>query len=213
MSNFPIRRPRSPLAPPAYRMELTRRSAVGLTLSSTLAALLIFLSGLTIGVRLQFAGPVDEATPEDVAAGGGARPAESGFPALAGGGQALLTAPGVTEGSGGGAEAPAEAPAQAQPSEPPPPTGPSVPAIGDDAFVLQFGAFRVQENAERLRGQLDARGYAAEIRTTPGSAGAPLYRVVLGRFASQSVAGAAAERMRRDIGDEVYVMSEQELGW
>lgn len=211
MANSPIRRPSSPVAVPAYRMELTRGSALGLTLSSTLAALLIFVSGLTIGVRLQFPAPEAEASPTDLTTSdGGGTATEGGLPTLAGGGNALLQTAPTAASPAAGREVPAETPAQAR-SDPPEPL-PAAPAPGDDVFVLQLGAFRVQENAARLRDQLDGRGYAAEIRNTPGSGGAPLYRVVVGRFASQSVAVAAAERMRRDVGDEVYVMSEVEFG-
>ncbi len=205
MSRLPVRSPRPPALPAVRRLALTRRSAIGLTLSSSLAALLIFTSGLAIGVRVQLATSDAVAATAESAEPGAATIGAPGtnrtrVPDRAG---VFLPAAGPADGtaSGVGVDAGAAGPGAAA----------AVAAPPEESFLLQFGAFRVEENAERLHALLSARGYGVEIRTT-GGAGATLYRVVSGDFTSEAAAERVAERIRIDSGVEVYVMGAGELG-
>ena len=86
------------------------------------------------------------------------------------------------------------------------------PTADPGTFHLQAGAFRAPENADNLKARLTERGYIARVRVTEGSAGQPLFRVLLGEYPTESTARTAAERFQSEMGQEVYVMTSRELG-
>jgi rare lipoprotein A len=62
-------------------------------------------------------------------------------------------------------------------------------------FGVQVGAFRIQDNAERLRAQL-AANYASVSITTYDSPSGLFYRVRAGRLPTEDAAGRLAEELR-----------------
>jgi rare lipoprotein A len=63
-------------------------------------------------------------------------------------------------------------------------------------FAVQVGAFQYRANAERLRAEMEARYGAARLVLRPGDP--PLWRVLVGRAASEDDAGALAGRIRAE---------------
>lgn len=182
-----MRRPEAPLVSADYQVELTRRSVAGLTAAAAAITFLVFLSGLVVGVNLTL---------------------ESGPGAPVGD---EVSADGATPSAAAQVEMPAArgATTAAVPLEQPP--TPADAAAVMQTLFLQAGAFRSEENAESLRARLADRGYPARTRPTPGSAGQPLFRVLVGEYRSEAEAERAADRFRTDTGQEVYVMTEAEL--
>jgi cell division protein FtsN len=78
---------------------------------------------------------------------------------------------------------PARQPAST-PQIPPPPAPPS----DAGALMLQLGAFRAEEPANALAGELRNRGFAAMVFRPDSASGSGFYRVRLGPFASASEA-------------------------
>lgn len=72
--------------------------------------------------------------------------------------------------------------------------GPS-PQVG--FFGVQVGAFRNQDNAERLRAQLEAR-YSPTSIVTYDSPNGPLYRLRVGRLPTQDAASKLADQLKSD---------------
>ena len=85
---------------------------------------------------------------------------------------------------------PAPAPVPA-PTPKPTTVTPPAPAAAATAWVVQLGSFSQQANANTLRDQLKAKGYAARVDTVR-EAGVTSYRVRVGPEAQR----AAAERLR-----------------
>jgi rare lipoprotein A len=63
-------------------------------------------------------------------------------------------------------------------------------------YAVQVGAFRYRGNAERLRAEMEARYGAARVVQRPGDP--PLWRVLVGRAASENDAGTLAGRIRAE---------------
>lgn len=63
-------------------------------------------------------------------------------------------------------------------------------------YAVQVGAFQYRANAERLRAEMEARYGAARLVLRPGDP--PLWRVLVGRAASEDDAGALAGRIRAE---------------
>jgi len=81
----------------------------------------------------------------------------------------------------------------------------SVPTItaAQNWYAVQAGAFLDQDRAERVRAALE-RGYgSARLVVRPGSP--PLWRVLVGRAASERAADAIAQRMRQQEGSAFVV--------
>lgn len=73
------------------------------------------------------------------------------------------------------------------------------------AWVLQFGAFRARENAQRLASSLDGRADGARVEQAPGPNGQSLFYVRAGGFADRAAAEAEAARLRTAHGLEAFV--------
>jgi rare lipoprotein A len=70
-------------------------------------------------------------------------------------------------------------------------------------FAVQVGAFRVRENAERVRAKMEAQFGSARLVLRPGS----VWRVVVGAETSQEGAGALSDRIRQESGEKnVFVV-------
>jgi cell division septation protein DedD len=82
--------------------------------------------------------------------------------------------------------APAPAP------EPAPATSPSSPTGGD--WIVQLGSFSSRANADRLAGQIRAKGFAVSVEGGGGTSG-NLYRVRAGAEADKAAAEALAGRL------------------
>jgi rare lipoprotein A len=63
-------------------------------------------------------------------------------------------------------------------------------------YAVQVGAFQFRGNAERLRAEMEARYGAARLVQRPGEP--PLWRVLVGRAASENDAGMLAGRIRAE---------------
>ena len=63
-------------------------------------------------------------------------------------------------------------------------------------YAVQVGAFQYRGNAERLRAEMEARYGAARLVLRPGDP--PLWRVLVGRAASEGDAGVLAGRIRAE---------------
>jgi rare lipoprotein A len=63
-------------------------------------------------------------------------------------------------------------------------------------YAVQVGAFQYRGNAERLRAEMEARYGAARLVQRPGEP--PLWRVLVGRAASENDAGMLAGRIRAE---------------
>jgi hypothetical protein len=61
---------------------------------------------------------------------------------------------------------------------------------------VQVGAFQFRANAERLRAEMEARYGAARLVLRPGDP--PLWRVLVGRAATEDDAGTLAGRIRAE---------------
>jgi cell division protein FtsN len=61
---------------------------------------------------------------------------------------------------------------------------------------VQVGAFRVRENADRLRGRMEQQYGTARLTQRPKDPG--VWRVLVGAETSQDAAAALAERIRRE---------------
>jgi rare lipoprotein A len=72
-------------------------------------------------------------------------------------------------------------------------------------FGVQVGAFRNQDNAERLRAQLEAR-YSATSIVTYDSPNGPLYRLRVGRFPAQDAATKLADQLKSDGQTTTFVV-------
>jgi rare lipoprotein A len=72
----------------------------------------------------------------------------------------------------------------------------AVPAPAPGFYVVQVGAFQYRANAERLRGEMEARYGAARLVLRPGDP--PLWRVLVGRAATVDDAGALAMRIHAE---------------
>ncbi len=75
-----------------------------------------------------------------------------------------------------------------------------LPAQGGrgDYFAAQVGAFRERANAERQRQQMERRHGTARLARRDGDP--PVWRVLVGREATQEAAAVLAERLRDEIG-------------
>jgi cell division protein FtsN len=74
---------------------------------------------------------------------------------------------------------------------PSPPPASAPPAARDTSgFTVQVAAFRARESADRLRGQLAARGFSVRMVQLAG-----LWHVRVGRYATRQAAEAARQRM------------------
>lgn len=67
-----------------------------------------------------------------------------------------------------------------------------------DYFAVQIGAFRDRSNAERRRKAMEARYGPARLMLRDGKP--PLWRVLVGREATQADAAALAEKLRAELG-------------
>lgn len=76
-------------------------------------------------------------------------------------------------------------------------------APGD--WVLQFGAFRSRDNAERLVASLRGRAEGARVETAPGPDGRDLHYVRAGAFADAEAAAREAARLAGNFGLDSYV--------
>lgn len=72
-----------------------------------------------------------------------------------------------------------------------------------DYFAVQTGAFRELANAERQRRSLEPR--YGEVRLLRWEGDPPLWRVQVGRLASQQEAEALARRLRAELGEAFVV--------
>lgn len=63
-------------------------------------------------------------------------------------------------------------------------------------YAVQVGAFQYRANAERLRAEMEARYGAARLVLRPGDP--PLWRVLVGRAATEDDAGTLAGRIRAE---------------
>jgi rare lipoprotein A len=72
-------------------------------------------------------------------------------------------------------------------------------------FGVQVGAFQVQENAERLKGQLSMRYSAVSIATYDSPNGI-FYRVRVGHVASEEAAQQLADRLKTDERMTTFVI-------
>ncbi|MBI3616525.1 MAG: SPOR domain-containing protein [Candidatus Omnitrophica bacterium] len=70
-------------------------------------------------------------------------------------------------------------------------------AAEENYFSVQLGAFETRANADRLKVELERRGYPAEV-TDAVMDGRTLYRVRVGRFSSRVEAQAQVQRLRVD---------------
>ena len=70
------------------------------------------------------------------------------------------------------------------------------PEAAPGLFAVQVGAFRVRENADRLRGRMEQQYGTARLTQRPQDPG--IWRVLVGAETSQDGAANLAERIRRD---------------
>jgi rare lipoprotein A len=70
------------------------------------------------------------------------------------------------------------------------------PEVAPGLFAVQVGAFRVRENADRLRGRMEQQYGTARLTQRPKDPG--IWRVLVGAETSQDAAAALAERIRRE---------------
>lgn len=75
-------------------------------------------------------------------------------------------------------------------------TLPAAASLSSGLFAVQVGAFQFRANAERLRGEMEARYGAAKLVLRPGDP--PLWRVLVGRAATIEEAGTLAGRMHAE---------------
>lgn len=61
-------------------------------------------------------------------------------------------------------------------------------------FAVQIGAFRTQENAQRLKAEMEARNFAVSIVTYDSPSG-PFYRVRVGRMPTEDAARQLAAQL------------------
>jgi peptidoglycan lytic transglycosylase len=71
-----------------------------------------------------------------------------------------------------------------------------VAATAPGYYAVQVGAFQYRANAERLRAEMEARYGAAHLVLRPGDP--PLWRVLVGRAATEDDAGTLAGRIRAE---------------
>jgi len=71
-----------------------------------------------------------------------------------------------------------------------------VAAAAPGYYAVQVGAFQYRANAERLRAEMEARYGAAHLVLRPGDP--PLWRVLVGRAATEDDAGTLAGRIRAE---------------
>ncbi len=73
---------------------------------------------------------------------------------------------------------------------------PVAAATAPGYYAVQVGAFQYRANAERLRAEMEARYGAARLVLRPGDP--PLWRVLVGRAATEDDAGTLAGRIRAE---------------
>ncbi len=73
------------------------------------------------------------------------------------------------------------------------------------AWVLQFGAFRARENAQRLATSLEGRANGARVEQATGPNGQALFYVRAGGYSDRAAAEAEAARLRAAHGLEAFV--------
>jgi cell division septation protein DedD len=103
------------------------------------------------------------------------------------------------------------APAETHPQTPPPAAQPSTePAAADTTmaarFVLQVGAFGVQNNAETLKDRFEAAGYPVEMISKVKDTRA-LFLVWVGNYATYEEARTAGQDVKRKMGLDAIVIS------
>ena len=69
-------------------------------------------------------------------------------------------------------------------------------AMPPGAFAVQVGAFQVQQNAERLRREMESKHGACRMVLRAGEP--PVWRVLVGREATMDGAAALAEQLRKE---------------
>ena len=84
-------------------------------------------------------------------------------------------------------------PAQVAPAQP---NQNSVAARAEGAWVLQFGAFRGRENADRLAASLEGKASGIRVEQAPGPNGQSLFYVRAGAFQQRQDADAEAARLK-----------------
>ncbi len=79
-----------------------------------------------------------------------------------------------------------------------------------DYFAVQIGAFRERANAERRRRAMEERYGVARVVARDGKP--PMWRVLVGRKATQAEAAALAERLRDELGAAFVVRVDASSG-
>jgi rare lipoprotein A len=74
-------------------------------------------------------------------------------------------------------------------------SGPN-PSVG--SFGVQVGAFKLQENAERYRAEMDAANPPASIQTYEAADGTTYYRVRVGKLPSEDAAQKLADKLKSE---------------
>src|SRR5579862_45351 len=81
----------------------------------------------------------------------------------------------------------------------------SAPAVlAPGYFGVQVGAFKVRENAERLRREMEAQHGSCQMVMHAGEP--PLWRVLVGRETTIDAANALAQRLRQEIKGHAFVV-------
>lgn len=196
-----------------YDFSLDRKQIILLVSGLVLAAVLLFVAGLTVGLAH---------TGNSHTQAQSARPAQPGPVAQPAQNASLATAPATTEGSNAApssnpiasaaslaprqptaAPAPRLHAAQAQPKpvaeRPAPAPVHAQPAEAHGAWFLQAGAFSREANASALQKKLMQSGYAAEVERRAIN-GRTWYLVTAGHYASKQSATNAAHRIAQRLG-------------
>jgi DedD protein len=181
-------------------IQLTGKQLIFLFMSAIVLLVVVFLLGVSVGrgvgsERLASGSAQGEPVPGDTMVPAGA-PAAADDPVE-------LSYP--TELTGRGATPPAAPPTP--PDEVPPITPPGVargevvedvpqppptPPVSSDGWLVQVGAYRSREGADRVVRELTAKGHKAYVLAAGG-----LNRVRVGPFADRAAADAAAAEIRR----------------
>ncbi len=188
-----------------YTFTLHRRGVVLAVVCAVLVAGLLFGAGWLLGAHRPALQPDAGAPAGTAATAPAATPASAApapgatAPAATPGPTAVATAPAFAGPSSAAPASAAEGSAvlsPAAPGEAAPKNGSALlPAV---TFALEVGVFVAEEDSKRLVAELQQRGFEPMMVEEKGPLGHPLFRVMVGTYASRTDASQAAEAFTRE---------------